>query len=288
MPTSPTNKPRPSWLPSPRLLLLATLSLFSLVSLSTADDDATSTPAQQSAAFVDQATGLSMERFFGARTQFAFAMALPEQASGSFIGQLSFPLKAGAGWGAMGLTGDMEGNFFLAVWPDGQGGVTASFRQGTNEDNPPEVTGRFAVRPIAEGVAVNATSLTYTFLCENCLDATLGLGPEATNANAVMGWALSERAVRNPGNPGATLGFHERGFGPFTARLGNARSAQFDAVAATAGQPVASSNRAVAVTPNAFRDGGGDDDDDGDKKEGGSRTGGGGGGGGGKKDDDDD
>ncbi|KAF9870942.1 hypothetical protein CkaCkLH20_11614 [Colletotrichum karsti] len=258
------------------------LFLFSIITIAFADDDATSTPAQQSAPFVDQATGLNMERFFGARTSFAFGMTLPDQASagaaGSFIGQLSFPLVNGAGWGAMGLTGDMEGNFILAVWPDGAGGVMASFRQATNEDNPPEVKGNFAVRPIAEGVSVNATSLMYTFLCENCLDATLGLGPEATNANAVMGWALSEKAVRNPGNPGANLGFHERGFGPFTARLGNAKSAQFAAVAATAGQPVAGSSRAVAATPNAFRDGGDDDDD---KKKGGQS-------GGGKKDDDDD
>lgn len=243
---------------SPRLFTLALF--FCFINTLAKAEDPTSSTSQQSAPFIDQATGLSMERFFGARTQFAFAMALPEEASPSFIGQLSFPLVNGAGWGAMGLTGDMEGNFILAAWPDGQGGVMATFRQATDEDNPPEVKGNFAVRPIAEGVSVNATSLTYTFLCENCLDATLGLGPEATNANAVMGWALSERAVRNPGNPGASLGFHERGFGPFTARLGNARSAGFGAVAATAGQPVASSNRAVAVTPNAFRGEGGDDD----------------------------
>ncbi|KAL0941944.1 cellobiose dehydrogenase [Colletotrichum truncatum] len=260
--------------------LYALAVFFSAITIVLADDDATSTPAQQSAPFVDQATGLTMERFFGARTSFAFGMALPEQASGSFIGQLSFPLVNGAGWGAMGLTGEMEGNFILAAWPDGKGGVMASFRQATNEDNPPEVKGKFAVRPIAEGVSVNATSLTYTFLCENCLDATLGLGPEATNANAVMGWALSEKAVRNPENPGANLGFHERGFGPFTARLGNAKSAQFASVAATAGKPVAGSNRAVAATPNAFKNGGDDDDDD-DEKKGGKD-------GGGKKGDDDD
>ncbi|KAK1980459.1 hypothetical protein LZ30DRAFT_689916 [Colletotrichum cereale] len=244
------------------------LFLLSIITIAFAGDDATSTPAQQSAPFVDQATGLTMERFFGAKSSFAFGIALPVQnvtgQSGSFIGQLSFPLVNGAGWGAMGLTGEMEGNFILAVWPDGAGGVMASFRQATNEDNPPEVKGNFAVRPIAEGVSVNATSLTYTFLCENCLNTTLGLGTEATNANAVMGWALSEKAVTNPENPGANLGFHERGFGPFTARLGNAKSPQFEKVAATSGQPVAGSSRAVAATPNAFKDGGNDDNDDND------------------------
>ncbi|GKT57892.1 cellobiose dehydrogenase [Colletotrichum tofieldiae] len=266
--------------PSSRLTHLLTFKAFILAFLfcyitilanAQDDDEPTSSPAQQSAPFVDQSTGLQMERFFGARTQFGFAMALPEEPSSSFIGQLSFPLVDGAGWGAMGLTGDMEGNFFLAAWPDGQGGVMATFRQGTNEENPPEVTGNFAIRPIAEGVFVNDSSLTYTFLCENCLDATPGLGPEATGANAVMGWALSEQAVRNPANPGANLGFHERGFGPFTARLGSARSAGFEAVAATAGERVASSERAVTVTPNAFRGEGGDDD--GDEGDGGSGRG---------------
>ncbi|OBR09491.1 Cellobiose dehydrogenase [Colletotrichum higginsianum IMI 349063] len=266
-----------------KAFILAFLFCYTVILASAQDDDddePTSSAAQRSAPFVDQATGLPMERFFGARTQFGFAMALPEEPSpSSFIGQLSFPLVDGAGWGAMGLTGDMEGNFFLAAWPDGRGGVMATFRQATDEENPPEVTGRFAVRPIADGVSVNATSLTYTFLCENCLDATLGLGPEAAGAgaDAVMGWALSERAVRNPGDPGANLGFHERGFGPFTARLGSARSAGFGAVAATAGAPVGSSNRAVAVTPNAFR---GEGEGEGDE--------GGGGGGGGRRGDDDD
>ena len=291
----------------PRRLASALLFLVSSHVTAQDDDEPTSSAAQASAPFVEPATGLGMERFFGARTQFGFAIALPEQPTDSFLGQLSFPLRAGAGWGALGLTGDsmqfheiflplgttlenedeclissrtllfsnslrvrqqltpgieVEGNFFLAVWPDGAGGVLASFRQGTNEDNPPEVQGSFRVRPIARGVQINETFLTYTFLCEGCLDATLGLGPQATAADAVMGWALSERAVRNPENPAVGLGFHERGFGPFTARLGNARTAQFDAVAALAGAPVGNSGRAVLATPNAFLDGGEDSGDE--------------------------
>jgi hypothetical protein len=96
------------------------------------DDDPTSSAAQFTEPFADPLTNLPMERFFGARTQFGFAMALPlaSTTSTSFIGQLSFPLVNGIGWGAMGLTGDMDGNFILAVWPDGAGGVMSSFRQG--------------------------------------------------------------------------------------------------------------------------------------------------------------
>ena len=153
----------------------------------------------------------------------------------------------------------------------------ASFRQAIDEDNPAEVKGNFKVRPLPDGVSVNETSLLYTFLCENCLDSTLGLGPEAAVGNAVMGWALSERPPRgDPSNPGAFLGFHERGFGPFTARLAQAKTAGFDAVAAKALAPVGDSGSAVATVPNAFLDGGSDDEDSGDE---GTGTGGGVGGG---------
>ncbi|KXJ85642.1 hypothetical protein Micbo1qcDRAFT_108740, partial [Microdochium bolleyi] len=242
--------------------------------------DATSTKNQLSTPFTDQTTGLKMERFFGVRTTFSFAFALSQTppaagTAGSFIGQMTFPLTRGQGWGALGLTGDMEGNFILAAWPDGKGGVMASFRQATDEDNPPEVTGAFSVKPIpgadGSGVSVNQTSLTYTFLCEKCLDSTLGLGPEAITAgSAVMGWALSERPPSgDPSNPAAQLGFHERGFGPFTARLREAQTPQFDAVAAavagTAAVP-ASKNAKLAVA-GAFREGEGDsgDEDSGDE-----------------------
>lgn len=262
------------------------------------DDEPTSSAQQVSTAFTEATTGLTMERFFGARTTFGFAMTMPETPVDSFIGQMTFPLVNGAGWGAIGLTGDMENNFFLATWPDGAGGVMASFRQGTNEDDPPEVVGNFAVRPIAAATAANDSFLTFTFLCEGCMDSALGLGAEATGADGVMGWALSEKAVPNPGTPDGQLGFHERGFGPFTMRLAQARSTSFDAVAGTAGTPIQASRNASPVALNVAGGEGGDDDDDDDESEGAGRgTAAGGGGRGnatagagssGKQDDDDD
>lgn len=255
----------PTRLLSLPLFGLLCLLFSSFISVRAEDDEPTSTPAQVSTPFIEPATGLPMERFFGARSTFGFAMAMPTNPVSSFIGQMSFPLVAGAGWGAIGLTGEMENNFFLSAWADGAGGVMASFRQGTNEDNPPEVVGKFAVKSIAEGTAVNSTFMTFTFLCEGCLDAALGLGAASTAADGVMGWALSEKAVTPPGNPAATLGFHERGFGPFTMRLALAKNAAFDAVAATAGQPVGASANAKPVTLNAVNGagGGGDDDNEG-------------------------
>ena len=253
-------------------ILLTTLLALLLFSIAHADD-ATLSIAHFSEPFADQATGLKMERFFGARTTFGFAFAVPTTFdaaanASSFLGQLTFPLKNGQGWGAMGLTGDMEGNFILAAWPDGKGGVMASFRQATDEDNPPEVTGAFKVRPIPEGTSVIATFLTFTFLCENCIDSSLGLKIDTTTGNAVMGWALSERPSRgNAADPGARLDFHERGFGPFTARLKTAATDQFDTIAATALDPISASSRAVASVSGAARAGsgnesGGDEDNE--------------------------
>ncbi|KAI5866080.1 hypothetical protein GGS23DRAFT_594232 [Durotheca rogersii] len=245
---------------SPLRTLVALLCLSSRAVAD--DDDPTSSPSQVSTAFTDAATGIKMERFFGARTTFGFGLALPATPGNSFIGQLSFPLADGAGWGALGLTGEMENNFFLATWPDGRGGVMASFRQGTDEDDPPEVRGGFAVRTIPDATSVNATFLTHTFLCEGCLDAALGLGPESAGGNAVMGWALSARAVRNPASAGARLGFHERGFGPFTMRLAQARFAEFDGWAALANASIPGSARAIPVSLNVAQNGDGDDGDD--------------------------
>lgn len=230
-------------------------------------EDATSDPSKVSTPFTDSTTGIQMERFFGERTTFGFGLAMPTVPNNSFIGQLSFPLVNGAGWGALGLTGDMENNFFLATWADGNGGVMASFRQGSDEDDPPEVKGNFAVRTISDATSVNNTFLTHTFLCEGCLDAALGLGPESTGANAVMGWALSAKAVGSPTTAGGRLGFHEQGFGPFTMRLGQAKFAEFDTWAALANSSIPGSARAISVSLNIATSGG-DGDDSGDEDDG--------------------
>ncbi|OAL44518.1 CBD9-like protein [Pyrenochaeta sp. DS3sAY3a] len=274
--TSATTTTTKSLLTLLTLTLTTTLPLLHLLPLTTPttafpfpqdSDDPTSSASQFSSPSTDPLTGLTTQRFFGARTQFTFALAMPSTTSASsiattpssFIGTLSFPLVAGQGWGAMGLTGDMEGNFILAVWPDGGGDVVASFRQATDEDNPPEVTGTFAVRPLPGGTSVNSTFLSYTFLCENCLDASLGVSVQASG-NAVMGWALSERSPRGDvRDPGAFLGFHERGFGPFTARLGDAGAVGFEGVAATAGAPVQASRGAVRAVAGAAGAGSGDE-----------------------------
>ena len=219
---------------------------------------------QRTSPFTDPATGIVFQQFFGARTNFAFGVALPETPSTDFIGQLSFPLVQGAGWGGFSLTGDLEGPLLMAAWSDGTN-VVSSFRQAFNEDdNPPEVTGNFSLRPIAEGTSVSDTFLTFTFLCEGCLSDGLGLGAADTAGVAEMGWALSSIPVIDPETPAGVLDFHDSGFGDFDADLEGARNAEFEAWAALAGDAAPSGAGAVPID---LRAGGDDGDDSGDDRD---------------------
>ncbi|KAK7995603.1 hypothetical protein PG990_014376 [Apiospora arundinis] len=224
--------------------------------------------------FTDPATGIVLQRFFGAKSGFGFGIALPPAASNptapatnSFIGQLTFPLNNGAGWGGWSLTGDMKGPLLMAAWSDGAS-VVSSFRQAANEkDNPPEVTGNFSVKPIAKGTSVNNTFLTYTFLCEGCLGAQLGLDPNTAGTGKAkggveMGWALSDKPVGNPGSSAGVLAFHNIGEGGFKADLALARRPEFDTWAALAGPPVAGAAGAKPFDTTKGGSGGDSGDED--------------------------
>ncbi|MBE3049783.1 hypothetical protein IMZ48_46260 [Candidatus Bathyarchaeota archaeon] len=226
---------------------------------------------QETSPFTDPTTGIIFQQFFGAKTNFAFGIALPMTPTDSFIGQFTFPLSQGEGWGGISLTGDMEGPLLLAAWSDGTN-VVSSFRQAFNEeDNPPEVTGTFSLRPITEGTSVNGTFLTFTFLCEGCLSDGLGLAAADTAGVAEMGWALSSIPVRNAETPAGVLDFHDSGFGDFDADLAGAKNAEFETWAALAGDPVGSGAGAVPIDLSAEGGGSGDEDggdDSGDDSDG--------------------
>ncbi|OAA39389.1 Cellobiose dehydrogenase, cytochrome [Metarhizium rileyi] len=128
---------------------------------------------------------------------------------------------------------------------DGGPGPTArksylhSDKPSTRKTTTPEVTDNFKARPIATSTSVKSSSLTYTFLCEECLDEALGLVATAATRTAKMGWALGSNKVENSASPAAMLNFHHLGFGGFQAQLAEARSAQFDQWATMAGVPLA-------------------------------------------------
>lgn len=170
------------------------------------------THAQQTEPFTDPLTGISFQRFFGARTQFGFGIALPENPSTDFIGQISAPMPGGSGWAGISMQGDMEGPLLLAAWPNGNE-VVSTFRIAENEDdNPPVVAGQFEVVPIPQGTVVNDTFMTFTFLCRNCVGEQVNsFSAQDTAGDFGMGWALADRAVSDPADPAAVLPFHNSG-----------------------------------------------------------------------------
>lgn len=171
--------------------------------------------AQQTEPFTDSLTGIQFQRFFGARTQFGFGIALPENPSTDFIGQLSAPMPGGAGWAGISLQEDMEGPLLITAWPNGND-VVSSFRVARNEDDsPPVVTGQFSIVPIPSGTVVNDTFMTFTFLCKNCIgDARRSFTAQDTAGEFAIGWALADRAVSDPNDPAAILPFHNSGTYP--------------------------------------------------------------------------
>jgi hypothetical protein len=197
---------------------------------------------QTTSPVIDQATGAQLQRFVDTKTNFGFGIALPPTPSKSFIGQLSFPLVDGAGWGGLSLSGDLKGPPLVACWSDGRGGVVSSFRQAFNgEENLSEVQGSsFSLKPIPDATSANNTLLTFTFLCENCIDDS------QTTDNSKLGWALASRPVQNQESSAGVLPSPDSGFGDFLANLAAARSTEFDAWAALA-QPAAGTQAEVSA-----------------------------------------
>ncbi|KAK5655080.1 hypothetical protein OQA88_5979 [Cercophora sp. LCS_1] len=226
-----TNCPR-ARRPTPRILHRKSRGLLLALALSTP-------AAAQTSAFTDQATEILFQRFSNARNNLGFGIALPTKPSDSFIGQLSFPLANGNGYGGLSLSSDREASLQVACWSDGAGKVIASLRQPSSKDgNPPEATGPFSIRPIASGTSANNTFLTFTFLCEGCLDEKAGLSASKTAGTVEMGWTLANLPVLNSESPSAILPLRNSDFGSFEADLAAARTPDFDKWAALAGAPL--------------------------------------------------
>lgn len=170
------------------------------------------TAAQTTEAFTDPLTGIVFQRFFGARTSFGFGIALPENPTTDFIGQFDVPMPRGQGWAGISLQEDMVDPLLIVAWPNGKE-VVSSFRIARNEDDsPPEVRGAFKIVQIPEGTVVTDAKMTFTFLCQNCLDnGRVSFSPQNTRGKFGMGWALADRRVSNPADSAAELPFHNVG-----------------------------------------------------------------------------
>ena len=166
--------------------------------------------AQTTEVFTDPLTGIVFQRFFGARTSFGFGIALPENPSTDFIGQLDVPMPNGQGWAGISLKEDMVDPLLIVAWPNGNE-VVSSFRIARNEDDsPPEVTGDFSIVQIPEGTVVTDSKMVFTFLCQNCLDnGQLSFTPQDTRGKFGMGWALADRSQHDLPRPIPSRIFHE-------------------------------------------------------------------------------
>lgn len=88
----------------------------------------------------------------------------------------------------------------------------SSFRLAEEEeDSPPVVSGGFNVRTIEQGTLANASHMTFTSLCQGCIDSRLGFGAQGTAGSFEMGWALADSAVANAADPATELSFHNKG-----------------------------------------------------------------------------
>lgn len=91
-----------------------------------------------------------------------------------------------------------------------------------------------AFAPIPSGTYVNATHLSYTFICRGCITGdTLSFHSNASSHQ--FGYSSSGSAVSSPESPtAATLKFHNLGYGQFQINLNSAKSADYQTWASKA------------------------------------------------------
>ncbi|KAI9051554.1 hypothetical protein LZ554_004600 [Drepanopeziza brunnea f. sp. 'monogermtubi'] len=202
--------------------------------------------AQQTSANVDSKTGITFQGKTDANTGFYFGMAVPTTVGSDFIGQMIAPITAG--YAGLTLTGKMVGSLLVVAWPNA-GEVIASFRETSGYSSPSVyVNASLSLKPIAEGTYVNATHMSYTFLCGGCIMQN-PLSFNGAAETVILGWALSKTAPTNPTfADSATFVYHEAGFGAFGMALNNAASADYPTWAAMAASG-ASSGYGNSTTP---------------------------------------
>lgn len=204
-----------------------------------------------STAYTDPNTQIDLQQWCDPDTSFCFGMALPDSVSRDFIGQLVVPLSESKGWGGVSLSGSMTSSLLIAAWPDSSGekGI-ASLRKTTSYTNPDVYDGDAAIVEIPDGVVVNSTHLTYTFLCEGCVVGS----PTTFSKNAdtyVFGWASAKTSPSTPDSSDAALSYHAAGFGTFEMLLAQAKSGKYATWAgmAKASPTSTSSARASSSSP---------------------------------------
>lgn len=178
-------------------------------------------------AYTDSNTGIEFQQYADSDTGFSFGIALPENPSTDFIGQLVIPLTDGAGWGGIALGPGMTGRLLLVAWPNGDD-VVSSFRYTSAYSNPDVYTNTtLSALPIANGTFVNSTHLSFTFVCETC-----AIGGETTfdltGGSGALGYAISSSNPTTPSDSSSALVYHDLGSNIYVANFTAAESASYD------------------------------------------------------------
>ncbi|ETS78784.1 hypothetical protein PFICI_08637 [Pestalotiopsis fici W106-1] len=197
--------------------------------------------AVKTTAYTDSNTGIDFQTYFDTTTGYSFGMAIPEDATTDFIGQMVVPLTDGAGWGALAMGPGMTGRLLLVAWPNGEE-VVSSFRYTSAYSTPDVYTNStLSALPIANGTFINSTHLSYTFVCEGCVIGGSTTFDFSADTGA-LGYAVSSSNPTTPSDSSTALVYHDLGANIYVANFTAAQSAQY--------ATWASYGSAVSTTPS--------------------------------------
>ncbi|KAF2449550.1 hypothetical protein P171DRAFT_351695 [Karstenula rhodostoma CBS 690.94] len=198
--------------------------------------------AQLTTSYTDEATGITFQQKNVAN--YSFGVALPENPTTDFIGQLS--ANTLTGWAGVSFTGSMLNSMLLVAWPN-NGEIVSSLRSATNYALPTVVNG-----PTLQTIAssTNETGFSYTFLCKNCMSVdTTVKSLNASAETSVFGWAIATTSgPSTPSSPSSSIEQHDT-FGLYAVDISNAKSAEFASWAALASNATTPSNPSNGTLP---------------------------------------
>lgn len=225
--------------------VLGTLALAGLAQLAAAVSGTT--------AYLDSNTGIDFQQYADTDVGFSFGIAVPENPTTDFIGQLVVPLTDSAGWGAIALGPGMTGRLLLVAWPNDDE-IVSTFRYTSAYSNPDVYTNStLSALPIANGTFVNSTHFSFTFLCEGCV-----IGGSTTfdfsAGSGAIGYAVSSSNPTTPSDPASALVYHDVGANIYLANFTAAESADYETWAswasATTTTPTTPTNGTNSTTPS--------------------------------------
>ncbi|KAF4979194.1 hypothetical protein FZEAL_4567 [Fusarium zealandicum] len=178
----------------------------------------------QGTSYTDPDTKITFQQWSDPRSNFTFGIALPTDPTTDFIGQIWAPITEG--YASLSLGSSMANKLLVVAWPDGDSVVT-SLREATGYTNPDPIEDDSVIlKPIKSGISVDASSFTYTFLCQGCIKDD-GSSFSVTGKSAVLGFSLSTTALADPSSASGALNYHDAGFGGFSLDITAAKSSKY-------------------------------------------------------------